>query len=40
METPGVSGVNLTPLGDLDAVAEAVERSGVRQDAPGSMNVS
>jgi methylenetetrahydrofolate reductase (NADPH) len=40
MEIPGVSGVNLMPLGDLDAVAEAVERSGVRQDAPGSMNVS
>jgi methylenetetrahydrofolate reductase (NADPH) len=31
MEIPGVAGVNLTPLGNPDAVVEAVKLSGIRQ---------
>lgn len=31
MEIPGVAGVNLTPLGNPDAVAEAVKLSGIRE---------
>ena len=31
MEIPGVAGVNLTPLGNPDAVAEAVKLSGIRR---------
>ena len=41
MEIPGVAGVNLTPLGNPDAVVEAVKLSGVRpglQSAGESKN--
>ena len=31
MEIPGVAGVNLIPLGNPDAVVEAVKLSGIRQ---------
>ena len=31
MEIPGVAGVNLIPLGNADAVAEAVKLSGIRR---------
>jgi 5,10-methylenetetrahydrofolate reductase len=37
MENTGVAGVNLMPLGNLDAVAEAVKLSGIRPDLPGSV---